>query len=138
MCKIMDKKELLIKLCQSNLLSLAFIGDSIHTQYVREYVLSQDIGNMDNYHKRASYFCKASTQAEVLQALLPSLNEEESSIVKRARNAKPKHQAKNATGKDYAYATAFEALIGYTYLKEDNERLNELLNLSLSLKGNTK
>ena len=58
---------------------------------------------------------------------MPSLTEEEADIVRRARNAKPKHTAKNATSADYSYATAFEALLGYLYLKGDEQRLQEIL-----------
>ncbi len=127
----MTKQELLQKLKLENLLSLAFLGDSIHTNFVREYVLMQYCGKMDDFHGKASALCKASAQAKVLERLLPSLSEEESEIVRRARNAKPKHQAKNASIKDYSYATAFEALIGFLYLSENTERLNEILEFSV-------
>ena len=35
--------------------------------------------------------------------------------------------AKNATMKDYRMATGFEALMGYLYLKDEFERLVELV-----------
>ena len=127
----MNKKQLLQKLLSDNLLSLAFLGDSIHTNFVREYVLGAYAGKMDDFNGKAATFCKASTQAKVLEEILPSLNEEENEIVRRARNAKPKHQAKNATSKDYSYATAFEALIGFLYLSENKERLDEILKISV-------
>lgn len=127
----MSGKELLNKLLQDNLLSLAFLGDSIHTNFVRQYVLENFVGKMDDFHGKAASFCKASAQAKVLEEILSSLSEEESKIVRRARNCKPKHTAKNATGKDYSYATAFEALIGFLYLNGDKERLDEILNLSV-------
>lgn len=127
----MEKKELLQKLITDNLLSLAFLGDGIHTSFVREYVLKKNVGKMDDFHHKAAAFCKASCQAKVLEEIAPLLNEEESEIVRRARNARPKHQAKNATSKDYSYATAFEALLGFLYLSENKERLNEILNISV-------
>ena len=40
----------------------------------------------------------------------------EKDIVRRGRNAETHHIPKNAELKDYKYATAFEALIGYLYL----------------------
>ncbi len=130
MCN-MDKKKLLSNLLQSNLLPLAFIGDSIHTLFVREQVLQNASGKMENYHTQASRYCKASHQAKILEKIKPNLSEDESEIVRRARNAKPKHQAKNATSQEYIEATSFEALVGYLYLKEDTERLNEILQLSI-------
>ena len=128
--------ELLNKLLNTNLLPLAFIGDSVHTLFVRENCLKSANGKMENYHTKASKFCKASSQAKVLSLLKDNLSEEEKEIVRRGRNAKPKHQAKNASSSDYAYATAFEVLIGYLYLSKKDERLKEILNLSISLLEN--
>lgn len=129
----MEDKALLEQILKSNLLPLAFIGDSVHTLFVRRYVLSKQPSKMDSYNVSASKFCKASTQAHVLKEITPLLSEDECEIVRRARNAKPKHSAKNASYTDYLYATAFEALIGYLYLKGDKDRLEQILNLSVSL-----
>ena len=129
MCK-MENKELLEKLVKTNLLPLAFIGDSVHTLYVREKILKNEINKMENYHKFASAFCKASHQSKVIKLLLDKLSPEELDIVRRGRNAKPKHHAKNASLADYSYATSFEILVGYVYLSGNNERLNEILEFS--------
>ena len=124
---------LLNSLIKTNLLPLAFIGDSVHTLFIREKVLEQDTGNkMNNYHTISSKYCKASAQASALNNILPFLNEEEKDIVRRGRNAKPKHQAKNATNSDYSHATAFEILIGFLYLKGDEERFQFILSKSIS------
>lgn len=120
-------------LLNTNLLPLAFIGDSVHTLYVREYVLNLPNRKIENYHTLASYYCKASSQAKVLELIQDKLNENEKEIVRRGRNAKPKHSAKNASNAEYSYATAFEVLIGYLYLSSNTERLNEILNLSIKL-----
>ena len=125
--------ELLNKLLTTNLLPLAFIGDSVHTLYVREWCLNNAKEKMENYHNRASKFCKASSQAKALGLLSDVLNDEEREIVRRGRNAKPKHQAKNASSSEYSHSTAFEVLIGYLYLAKNEERLKEILNLSISL-----
>ena len=71
----MENKELLEKLVTTNLLPLAFIGDSIHTLFVRQKVLEKSLNKMDNYHNEAAKFCKASTQAKVINALSPLLTE---------------------------------------------------------------
>lgn len=123
--------DLLEKLKQTNLLPLAFLGDSVHTLFVREKMLYGREGKMENYHTKASCYCKASKQAQVLKSLLPYLTDEEETIVRRGRNAKPKHSAKNSSSADYSLATAFEILIGYLYLKGDKERLEEVLELSI-------
>lgn len=127
----MEKQQLLQKLCQTNLLPLAFLGDSIHTMFVRERILQTAENKMTNYHTVAASFCKASAQRQALERLQPLLNEQEKDIVRRARNAHPKHSAKNASSHDYAQATAFEALIGYLYLSENSQRLEQFLEISM-------
>lgn len=129
----MEEKNILESLLKTNLLPLAFIGDSVHTLFVREHCLSNPNYKMENYHNHASKFCKASSQAKVLSLLQEYLTDEEREIVRRGRNAKSKHHAKNASSADYAYATAFEILIGFLYLSKNQDRLNEILNLSISL-----
>ena len=98
---------------------------------MREAVLQNSNLKPENYHLIASKYCKASAQAKVLSIL--SLNDEEKEIVRRGRNAKPKHHAKNASSADYSHATAFEVLVGYLYLKHDKERLNEILSQSMEI-----
>ena len=113
-------------------LALAFIGDAVHTKFVREYVLlNSENSKVNNYHNLAKKFCNASRKKEVLEKITPQLTEEEKDIVRRARNAKSKHKAKNYDEEEYKKATAFEALIGYLYLSKQNERLNEILNFSV-------
>ena len=128
--------ELLDKLLKTNLLPLAFIGDSVHTLFVREWCLKIEENKMENYHLKASKYCKASSQAKVLKQIIDVLNDDEKEIVRRGRNAKPKHQAKNASSSEYTQSTAFEVLIGFLYLSKNQERLNEILNLSISLLEN--
>ncbi len=113
-------------------LALAFIGDAVHTKFVREYVLlNSENSKINNYHNSAKKFCNASRQKEVLERITPLLTEQEKDIVRRARNAKSKHKAKNYDEEEYKKATSFEALIGYLYLSKQNERLNEILNFSV-------
>lgn len=126
-----NKKILLEKLLKTNLLPLAFLGDSIHTLFIRENSLLKDDAKMSSFNSFASSKCKAQNQANTLKQILDKLNEDEYEIVRRARNAKSKHHAKNSTSADYSFATAYEALIGYLYLKEDISRLTEFLNSSL-------
>lgn len=127
------ENKILEKLLNTNLLPLAFLGDSVHTLFVREYCLKIANLKLDEYNRRASSLCKASSQAKALEGITPFLNENEENIVRRARNAKSKHHAKNASVSDYSHATAFEALIGYLYLSGDKKRLNEILEISLSI-----
>ena len=58
-----------------------------------------------------------------------SLTDEEKDIIRRARNAKIGHIAKNSDIETYKKATSLEALIGYLYLKGNYSRLNEILKI---------
>lgn len=110
-------------------LELAFLGDGIHTLFVREYVLKNFDKPMNELHRICSHYCSAVHQSEVLSKL--ALSDDEAEIVRRARNAKAKHTAKNAEVKDYKFATAFEALIAYLKINGKEERLQEILLLSV-------
>ena len=112
-------------------LALAFIGDAIHTAYVREEVLKRKHNKLSNYHNLAKRYCNAKKQMETLEAILPSLRDEEREVVRKARNSHSKHTAKNFDEETYKKATAFEALVGFLHLTQQNDRLNEILKISM-------
>ena len=72
-----------------------------------------------------------------MRKIMPLLTEKELEVFKRGRNAHTSHTPKNQSGCDYHYATGFEALIGYLYLKDEGERLNLLLNEVITCVGDT-
>jgi ribonuclease-3 family protein len=116
---------------------LAYIGDGIYDLIIRTIVVKQGNSQPNKLHKKTSALVKAGAQAEMMERILPVLSEEETAIYKRGRNAKSYTMAKNATMLDYRKATGFEALMGYLYLKEDWQRLMDLVKLGLD-KGETK
>lgn len=118
-------------MCDMDLLSLAFIGDAVHTLYVREFVTKNNNVKMDDANKIASKFCRASHQAKVLETITPTLSDEEKEIVRRTRNIKNKHKAKNTDTMTYKFATCYEALVGYHYTQNNKERLEFILKSSL-------
>ena len=77
--------------------------------------------------KMIRYIVGSIIMLEAALLLLPILTEEEAAVYKRGRNAKSFTMAKNATMSDYRKATGFEALMGYLYLKDEFERLVELV-----------
>jgi ribonuclease-3 family protein len=79
-------------------------------------------------HKLSVNWVKAEAQSKGMRAILPLLTEKETEVFKRGRNAHTSHTPKNQSGCDYHYATGFEALVGYLYLKDETERLSLLLN----------
>ena len=68
-----------------------------------------------------------------ISSTLYDLNENETYIFKRGRNAKSGTVPKHADLMDYRMATGFEALIGYLYLIGDTDRLEFIFNTALSL-----
>ncbi len=114
-------------------LTLAYIGDSVHTLFVRERVIGQTDKKVHELHILTSRYVKASAQAKAIHILLPELNEEEEAIYKRGRNAKSATVPKNAIVSDYRAATGFEALIGALYIDKKKERLNEILARSMEI-----
>lgn len=116
---------------QMSPLTWAYIGDSVYEQYVRDYLVTHTKYKPHKLHIEATKYVKASAQANILKELENSLNEEEKEIVRRTRNTENHHLPKNASMKDYMYATAFEGLIGYLHLTKQEERLKEILELSL-------
>ena len=108
-------------------LTLAYIGDGIYDLVIRSGCCGAGKYKAGELHKRTSQIVKAHTQAQMMEALLPLLTEEEADIYRRGRNAKSSTMAKNATMSDYRKATGFEALMGWLYVKDEFERLVELV-----------
>lgn len=113
-------------------LALAFLGDAVHTAFVRQEVLKGQVNKLNNYHTQAKKFCNAKSQKEALERLLPNLSENEKEIVRRARNSHSKHSAKNYDEEAYKKATAFEALVGFLYLNKNYDRLEAVLKTSMN------
>ena len=108
-------------------LTLAYIGDGIYDLVIRSVVVGRGNTKAGKLHQTTSQLVKAHAQSEMMHAIEPKLTEEESDVFRRGRNAKSPTMAKNATMADYRRATGFEALMGYLYLKDDFERLVELV-----------
>ena len=112
---------------QLSSVTLAFIGDAVHSLYVRKNLVFEKDEKGAVLNKKESDIVRASAQADFIDKILPILNEEEVEVYKRARNTKKGTRAKNATVGEYNKATGFEALVGFLYLTGQNERLNYLL-----------
>ncbi|MFN3431725.1 MAG: Mini-ribonuclease 3 [Candidatus Sericytochromatia bacterium] len=108
--------------------SLAYIGDAVYELHVREGML-KDLSKVDNLHRATVARVSATGQAAMVQRLLPHLREDELAVFKRARNHKTS-TPRRVSGHDYRLSTAFEAVLGYTHLRQDWDRLRELLDLT--------
>lgn len=113
-------------------LQLAYIGDAVYELLVRTYLLSRDL-SVNELHKGATKYVRAGAQANIVHSLEEILTEKEINIVKKGRNAKTNTSPKNADMIDYKYATGFEALFGYLYLKSEEDRIYELFEKIIEL-----
>lgn len=112
---------------------LAYVGDGVHTLYVRKRLaLQHDLKSSELNKMEAREVC-ATAQATAARKLESFFSVDELAIFKRARNSKKGSHAKNSSLGDYSKSTGFEAVLGYLYLSGQTERLNELLNLSSEL-----
>lgn len=117
---------------QFNPLQLALIGDAVYEVYVRNYVFNKNQGlSAHKIHVEAIKYVKAKGQSDIMQVLEPVLTEDEMYIFKRGRNTKSATVPKNANVRDYRAATGMEALIGYLYLTNKQERLLELIEMGI-------
>ena len=114
---------------QINVLVLAYLGDTIYEDYIREYLIGLGINNVNDLQKESVKYVSAKGQAKFLKELMDSefFNEDEISVIKRARNHKTISHPKSCDIVTYKHATAFEALIGYLKLQNKIERINEII-----------
>lgn len=108
-------------------LTLAYIGDDVYDLVVRTVVVERGNRAANGLHKTTSNLVKAQTQAQLIEAVMEKLTDQEKSVYRRGRNAKSYTSAKNASIGDYRKATGLEALIGYLYLTDRMDRVLELM-----------
>lgn len=108
-------------------LVLAYLGDTVYEVYIRTLLVSEGNAPVHKLHRRSTDFVKAKAQSDIIHKIIDTLSDEEREIVRRGRNAKSGTIPKNADVTEYKYATGFESLIGYLYLKKDYIRLMQIL-----------
>ena len=113
-----------------NVITLAYLGDSVYELYVRNYLINKGIAKVEDLQKEAVKYVSAKGQAKILNYLIESdyLTQEEIDIVKRGRNYKRESHPKNTDIITYKMSTGFESLIGYLYLCKNNKRIDDIMN----------
>lgn len=108
--------------------ALAYIGDAVYEVHVREHVLVTGQTKARQLHFMSVDYVKAASQAKALREMMRGyLTGEEMSQAKRARNHRSSSVPRHADPVDYKLATAFEALIGYLYLRGDRKRMEDII-----------
>ena len=105
------------------------MGDAVYEVYIRKYLMDKGLEKVNELQKDATAYVSAKGQAMYLQNMIDNnlLTEEELQIVYRARNHKSNSHPKHTDIITYKYATGLEALIGYLYLSNNVERINEII-----------
>lgn len=116
-----------------NPLIYAYIGDSVYETYVRKYLINLNIAKMKDIQKESLNYVSANSQRRIYEELENNniLNDKELEIVKWGRNAKG-GKSKSSDIVTYRIATGLECLIGYLYLENNIERINEIMSFILN------
>lgn len=116
-----------------NIITLAYMGDAVYEVYIRKSLIDKNIALVDDLQKVAVNYVSAKSQSKILNFLIDNgvLTLEEMDIVKRGRNYKRASHPKNTDILTYKNSTGFEALIGYLYLNNNKERLDNIMKIVL-------
>lgn len=120
---------------QLNALALAYMGDAVYEQSIREHLLRSGRSKPNILHRQSTTFVSAKAQAVVLKRLTEEnfLTETELAIMRRGRNAKSGSVPKNTDVQTYNFSTAFEAVLGWLYLKEEQARVDEIISYAIEI-----
>lgn len=126
--KKVDEKQL-------NSLALAYMGDAVLEIYVRRHLLYSGKVKPNHLHREATKYVSAKGQAKVVHRLIEEsfFTEEEMAVLKRGRNAKSGTIPKNTDVQTYRYSTGFEAVLGFLYMGNKEERLEEIIQAAFSI-----
>lgn len=112
---------------------LAYVGDAYYELYIRMYLLSLGITKPSELHDMTRKFVSSVAHAKIINAILDSFTESEIDVYHRGRNYNYRHKPKNANVSEYVKSSGFEAVIGYLYLTNQNERLEEVIKKAIAV-----
>ena len=109
-------------------MALAFVGDAVHTLFVRTLVTEEHgAAHTGELHRMTTGAVAAVAQAAASDRIAPLFDETEADIFRRARNCRIQTSAKHAEPAEYRRASGLEAVFGFLYLTGQTERLNNFL-----------
>lgn len=120
---------------QLNALALAYMGDAVLEGRVRAHLLHSGRVKPNTLHREATKYVSAKAQSYVIQQLIAEefLTEQEVAIFKRGRNAKSGSVPKNTDVRTYRNSSGYEAVLGSLFLREEYERVNEIIDKSIEI-----
>lgn len=117
-----------------NPLVLAYLGDSVLELRIRKYlILKTDLGKVNEMQKEALSYVSAKSHYTFMQAYTTNgfFDDLELSIYYRGRNIKG---SKKET-REHHHSTGLEAIIGYHYLMNNDQRIDEIVLKMLEFLG---
>ncbi len=114
------------RLAETGPLTLAYMGDAVFELLTRERIVLAGEKPPAELNRLARGYVTAVAQSAAVERLLPLLDEDETAVYKRGRNAKSAHAPKSAGAVEYRRATGLECLFGYLYLAGRIERARAL------------
>ena len=117
--------------------ALAFLGDAVHTLYVRRLLVTRGLSKSGSLNDAARPLVSAEGQACQAARVLPHLTELESDVYRRAFNSGHLNRPKHAKGADYRAATGWEAVLGMLTYTEQHDRAEALLAIALTQEETT-
>jgi len=113
-------------------LMLAYLGDSVWELFVREKLFFDTPEGTAMANKLALSYVTAAAQVKALEKIEPLFTEEEADVYRRGKNTKTNNTPKSVTRYEYKKATGLEAVFGYNYLMNRQERNKELFDAAFN------
>ena len=118
--------------------ALAFLGDAVYEQFVREMIVCRANMPAAKLHNEAVKYVCCEYQSAAAERIFDRLSEDEQAVYKRGRNADGITPPKHSTVIDYRRATGLECLFGYLYLIGESARLREIFGMITEEQENRK
>ncbi len=106
-----------------NIKNYAHIGDAVYEVFIRERTIMMT-SNLKRLHDLTVHYVNAGFQTDLLEKLMPSLDDNEKELARRARNI-PTSSARRIDRALHSSATSLEVVLGYNYI-HNKERYSEL------------
>jgi len=120
---------------QLNALALAYMGDAVLEQKIREHLLRVGRVKPNILHREATRYVSAKAQSMIVHRMMDEgfLTEEELAVFRRGRNAKSGSVPKNTDVQTYRNSSGFEAVLGSLYLLNELERVYAIIAYAIQI-----
>lgn len=107
---------------------LAWIGDAVYEIYSRQHLVLGGASPGRPAHRASARLTSAQGQAQAVRRIQAELTQQEADMLRRGRNAKGLPRSTP----EYCQATGLEAVVGWLWLSNQHQRLEEILAIILT------